>query len=341
MKKNGIANMVAGGAAGGFGDDERMPDEQASALSNAADSAVGDYVANMRGEASAAKPATRMSDRRAADLAGRAERAVGGVVANLRGQPPRMSDSRAAALSSQADRAVGGVLANLRGTPAPMPARGIAHAALADMGGKAITGAERSAFMAPAPMPVAAPARGIARAAMADNRFAPIAGSMGAGSLVREDGTMKGQGFFGPLQHSSGRGATELSIGSGPRASFPYTHRDEMLYPSMVPTLSREELATMMAGDEGWPESIYQKAHSYAKERLAQGKSPFAQTGEQYPAPGYEEQFMSRYPSAVMSYPNRTVGYQYAAGAPVTPYMSPVSSRPVPQSGLMSMMRRS
>jgi hypothetical protein len=337
VKKNGIARMVAGGAAGGFEDDERMPDEQASALSNAAESAVGDYVANMRGEAPAAKPAARMSDRKASDLAGRAERAVGGVVANLRGQPPRMSDSRAAALSSQADRAVGGVLANLRGTPAPMPARGIAHAALADMGGKAITGAERSAFMAPAPMP----ARGIAHAAVAGNRFAPIAGSMGAGHLVREDGTMKGQGFFGPLQHSSGRGATELSTGSGPPASFPYTHKDEMLYPSMVPTLSREELATMMAGDEGWPESIYRKSYDYAKGRLAQGKSPFAQVGEQYPAPGYEAQFMQQYPSAVMSYPNRTVGYQYAAGAPVTPYMSPVSSRPVPQSGLMSMMRRS
>ncbi len=305
MKKNGIARMVAGGAAGGFEDDERMSDEQAAGLSSAAESAVGGVLANLRDEAPAAKPAARMSDRKAADLAGRAERAVGGVVANLRGQPPRMSDRQAAALSSQADRAVGGVLANLRGTPAPAPARGIAHAAVAD------------------------------------NRFAPIAGSMGAGPLVREDGTMKGQGFFGPLQHSSGRGATELSTGSGPPASFPYTHKDEMLYPSMVPTLSREELATMMAGDEGWPGSIYRKSYDYAKGRLAQGKSPFAQVGEQYPAPGYEAQFMQQYPSAVMSYPNRTVGYQYAAGAPVTPYMSPVASRPVPQGAIMSMVRRS
>lgn len=305
MKKNGIARMVAGGAAGGFEDDERMSDEQAAGLSSAAESAVGGVLANLRDEAPAAKPAARMSDRKAADLAGRAERAVGGVVANLRGQPPRMSDSRAAELSAQADRAVGGVLANLRSAPAE-------------------------------------PRRSIARAAVAkDNRFAPIAGSMGAGNLVREDGTMKGQGYFGQVQHSSGRGATELGIEEGPPASFPYTPRGYMNYPSMVPTLSREEVSTMMSGNEGWPESIYQKARSYAKERLAQGRSPFAQTGEQYPAPGYEDQFMSRYPSAVMSYPNRTVGYQYAAGAPVTPYMSPIASRPVPQGAIMSMVRRS
>lgn len=240
MKKNGIARMVAGGAAGGFEDDERMSDEQAAGLSSAAESAVGGVLANLRDEAPAAKPAARMSDRKAADLAGRAERAVGGVVANLRGQPPRMSDSRAAELSAQADRAVGGVLANLRGTPAPAPARGIARAALADMSGKAITGAERAAAMAPAPVRVDAP-------------------------------------VYTPGQYSS-----------------PYMRAN------------------------------YAPAASMA-----------------YPAPGYEEDFMAAYPSAVMSYPNRTVGYQYAAGAPVTPYMSPVSSRPVPQGAIMSMVRRS
>lgn len=154
--------------------------------------------------------------------------------------PRRMSDSRAAELSAQADRAVGGVLANLRGTPAPAPARGIARAALADMSGKAVTGVERAAAMAPAPVPVAAPA-------------------------------------YTPGQYSS-----------------PYMRANYAPVASMA-----------------------------------------------YPAPGYEEDFMAAYPSAVMSYPNRTVGYQYAAGAPVTPYMSPVSSRPVPQGAIMSMVRRS
>lgn len=262
-----------------------------------------------------------MSDERAKTLSNEAETATKGLVASLRGEAapaakPRVSDRKAAGMAAQAETAARQAVENLGGTFRP------------------------TAPVRQAPMPAPMPMRGIAHSAVADNRFAPIAGSMGAGNLVREDGTVKGQGFFGPLQHSSGRGATELSTGSGPPASFPFTHRDEMLYPSMVPTLSREELATMMAGDEGWPESIYQKAHAHAKERLAQGKSPFAQVGEQYPAPGYEEQFMSRYPSAVMSYPDRMVGYQYAAGAPVTPYMSPVASRPMPQSNLMSMIRR-
>ena len=267
MRKNGIARMVAGGAAGGF-EDEMMP------------SAADDREAVLSEIKSLIAPAK-----------------------------PKVSDKEAAALSARADASKSSILASLASRPSATPAP--------------------------------APARGIARAAMADNRFAPIAGSMGAGNLVREDGTTKGQGYFGQIQHSSGRGATELGIEEGPPASFPYTPRGYMNYPSMVPTLSREEMSTMMSRDENWPESIYQKARSYAKERLAQGRSPFAQTGEQYPAPGYEDQFMSRYPSAVMSYPNRTVGYQYAAGAPVTPYMSPVASRPVPQGAIMSMARRS
>lgn len=226
----------------------------------------------------------------------------------------RVSDAQASNLAAQADAAGSSIMRSLGGEYN-------AH------------GAARPMTQAPAPM------RGIAHAAVADNRFAPIAGGMGAGEYVREDGTMKGQGFFGPLQHSSGRGATELSMESGPPASFPYTHKDYMIYPSMVPTLSREELETMMAGD-GFSKGVDDKAYAHAKGRLAQGKSTFAQAGEQYPAPGYEAQFMQQYPSAVMSYPDRTVGYQYAAGAPVTPYMSRAASRPAPQSAIMSMARK-
>lgn len=228
----------------------------------------------------------------------------------------RVSDAQASNLAAQADAAGSSIMRSLGGGYNP-------H------------GGVRPTAQAPAPMPM----RGIAHAAAPSNQFAPVAGSMGAGEYVREDGTMKGQGFFGPLQHSSGRGATELSVSEGPPASFPYTHKDEILYPSMVPTLSREELETMMAGDR-FPKSIYDKSYAHARGRLAQGKSPFAQVGEQYPAPGYEQQFMQQYPSAVMSYPDRTVGYQYAAGAPVTSYMSPVASRPVPKSAIMSMARK-
>lgn len=154
--------------------------------------------------------------------------------------------------------------------------------------------------------------------------------------MIREDGTIKGQGYFGPIQHASGAGSTELSIGYGEPTSRAYTHRSDRLYPSLVPTLTREEIGAVVGGDE-FPESVYQKARAYGEQRLAQGRSPFAQVGEQYPAPGYEQQFMTAYPSAVMSYPNRTVGYQYAAGAPVTPYMSPVASRPIPVEPNMSL----
>lgn len=153
---------------------------------------------------------------------------------------------------------------------------------------------------------------------------------------IREDQTLKAQGYFGPVRHASGASSTELSIGYGEPTSRAYTHKSDRLYPSMVPTLTRDELDAVVGGGE-WPESVYDKAQAYGEQRLAQGKSPFAKPGEQYPAPGYEDQFMAAYPSAVMSYPDRTVGYQYAAGAPVTPFMSPVASRPVPVEPNMSL----
>lgn len=153
---------------------------------------------------------------------------------------------------------------------------------------------------------------------------------------IREDETLKAQGYFGPIKHASGASSTELSIGYGEPTSRAYTHKSDRLYPSMVPTLSREELDAVVGGED-WPESVYDKARAYGEQRLAQGKSPFAKPGEQYPFPGYEDQFMKQYPGAVMSYPDQTVGYQYAEGAPVTPFMSPVASRPVPVEPNMSL----
>lgn len=141
---------------------------------------------------------------------------------------------------------------------------------------------------------------------------------------VREDGTTKGQGFFGPVRHASGHDATELSISDGPPTSRAYTDKNDMLYPSMVPTLTQDELNTVLGGGDRFPESVYDKAEAYARGRLAAGKSPFAGPGEQYPAPGYEDQFQRAYPNAVLSYPDRTVGYEYDGvvdryrGAPMT-----------------------
>ena len=130
----------------------------------------------------------------------------------------------------------------------------------------------------------------------------------------------KGQGFFGPVGHASGKMSTELSLGAGQRTSRAFTHKSDRLYPSMVPTLTPQELDTVVSSDE-FPESVYTKARQYAEERLAQGKNPFAQPGEQYPAPGRLDEFLRAYPNAVMSMPDRTVGYQY--GASVGPFRAP------------------
>jgi hypothetical protein len=138
-------------------------------------------------------------------------------------------------------------------------------------------------------------------------------------SLVQEDNTSKGSGFFGPID---GR-MTELSGSSGRyRISKPYTDKEDLLYPSMVPTLSDAELSNLtnesLADSERFTPQIWDKAEAHARQRLAQGKSPFAQAGEQYPAPGRMEDFMREYPNAVQSLPNRTVGYKY--GSRVEPF---------------------
>ncbi len=153
---------------------------------------------------------------------------------------------------------------------------------------------------------------------------------------IREDKTLKAQGYFGPIKNVEGTPATEISLSGGIPMSKPFTHEDDLLYPSIVPGMTKEQLESQLAGQDLSPE-LDDMAWRHARERLKAGKSPFATPGEQYPFPGYEDQFMKQYPGAVMSYPNRTVGYQYAAGAPVTPFMSPVASRPVPVEPNMSL----
>lgn len=141
-------------------------------------------------------------------------------------------------------------------------------------------------------------------------------------SLVREDNTSKGSGFFGPIKGTM----TELS-GSNARymTSKPYTDKQDMLYPLMVPTLTRDELANLTnetrENNQRFTPQVWSKAETYARERLAAGKSPFAQAGEQYPAPGMMDDFMHEYPNAVQSRPDRTVGYQY--GSKVEPFRAP------------------
>ena len=89
---------------------------------------------------------------------------------------------------------------------------------------------------------------------------------------IRHSGEgVKGSGYFGYLPSSEGY-ATEISA------------EDESgEYPLLVPTLSREEIEHLLAGNAP-TEDIYRKAVEHADRRRKAGKSPFAEaTGLKYP----------------------------------------------------------
>jgi hypothetical protein len=90
------------------------------------------------------------------------------------------------------------------------------------------------------------------------------------------DGPPKGWGFFGPLARTDGATMSEYSIDSdinGKRVS----------YPSLVPTLTKDEVRAVLSSKDGQklPDSVYQKAEDWARTRIAQGKSPFAEPDEE------------------------------------------------------------
>lgn len=93
---------------------------------------------------------------------------------------------------------------------------------------------------------------------------------------VRHSGEgVKGKGYFGPMAGRDGV-VTEMSA------------EDESgEYPLVVPTLTAEELDSLIAG-EPISEEIYSKARSWADTRRARGQSPFADPTElRMPRPGY------------------------------------------------------
>lgn len=75
-------------------------------------------------------------------------------------------------------------------------------------------------------------------------------------------------------------------------------------YPLMVPTLSREELDTLLKyqGDPAYtPDRVYEKAHDWAEQRRAAGQNTFADTtsGLRYPVPervefGYDQELLRK-----------------------------------------------
>ena len=88
----------------------------------------------------------------------------------------------------------------------------------------------------------------------------------------RPDGTAKGNGWYGPMPTNDGRVATELTIGVNLGGK-------ETNIPLIVPTLSQEEINHLMAGGKPTQEMV-SKAAQFAQERMAEGKSPYADNQE-------------------------------------------------------------
>jgi len=93
---------------------------------------------------------------------------------------------------------------------------------------------------------------------------------------LRSDGTPKGAGYFGELKRPDGAISTELSIGVN-------LDGQEREIPSLVPTLSADEVDHMLQG--GQPtDGIVQKAVEHARMRMSRGQDVFA-TADDAPRP--------------------------------------------------------
>lgn len=96
---------------------------------------------------------------------------------------------------------------------------------------------------------------------------------------VRHSGEgVKGKGFFGSLPTKQGDVATEMS------SEFEYKGK-KVEHPLIVPTLNKAELDHLLSGKQP-TEAIYSKAQAFAKKRIDEGKSVFAEPTElRYPVP--------------------------------------------------------
>jgi hypothetical protein len=90
----------------------------------------------------------------------------------------------------------------------------------------------------------------------------------------RADGTEKGSGWLGELKMKDGsnRVMTEFSAGFE-------VNGKEVEMPTIVPTLSKEELDHLLKG--GKPtRQIFEKAYKHGVERIKKGESPFKNSGK-------------------------------------------------------------
>jgi hypothetical protein len=93
----------------------------------------------------------------------------------------------------------------------------------------------------------------------------------------RLDGTPKGDGYFGPLAGPDNTSVTELSTSVELDGT-------EYLIPPVVPTLTRDQLTGLVAGNEP-DRDLVERAWSHARGRTALGRSVWAEPGEVYSLP--------------------------------------------------------
>jgi hypothetical protein len=84
---------------------------------------------------------------------------------------------------------------------------------------------------------------------------------------VRDDKTLKGHGWLGNISNNKKNKITELSIGVNLGGK-------EYLIPSIVPTLSKQEIDWLGFGNNP-TNSIIDKAVNFAVFRLKNGQNPF------------------------------------------------------------------
>lgn len=98
----------------------------------------------------------------------------------------------------------------------------------------------------------------------------------------RVDGSDKGEGFLGVLQRPDGNVSTEISVGVNIGGK-------ETEIPLLVPTLTRKQVEYLLNNPvddpSKIPPAILNTATLFAQQRIAQGKSPFAQPDEQLTDP--------------------------------------------------------
>ena len=149
----------------------------------------------------------------------------------------------------------------------------------------------------------------------------------------RADGSVKGMGWLGLLRRPDGGVSSEISVGI-PASDLGGKGDREIEIPLMVPGLTKPELDYLMTHhpeapdfQRNMPRSILAKASDFARERLAQGKSPFRQDNEgdaapsQFAMPVQGGAFTSSFGDSRDGGKRRHDGQDIAApaGTPVTP----------------------